>query len=257
MTMASETSRGVRSSTPAVIRAAELLGVLAEPGVSALGPTDLARALHLPKSSVAGLIDALDSVGFVRRIDGKCELGPRLFELGAAYSARTKIINRFLEAAARPRFASQETMQLATLEGAEVVYIARHDGMQPVRLLVGIGRRVPANCAALGKAMLAQLSDDEIAARMTMPTWPVLTPHSKRNLPELMEDLDLTRARGYAIDYQETTIGMICYGIALPVAGPTSDRRAISVTLLNVRATPELEEHLVDDLRSIASELSR
>ncbi|MGD0123527.1 MAG: IclR family transcriptional regulator [Candidatus Limnocylindrales bacterium] len=252
-----ESLRDLRSTAPAVVRAAALLAVLAEPGVEALGLSDLARRLDLPKSTVANLCSALEQVGFVRRVDGRFELGHRLLELGAAYSDRIDIIHEFKAATGRLRWASQETIQLAILEGAEIIYLARHDGTQPVRLAAGLGRRMPAPCTALGKAMLAELDPAEVRARIgALPTFPVLTPKSKHNMAELMEDLDGTRARGYAIDDEENSVGVVCYGVALPTVGPNSPRRAISVTLLKARETADLRERLVGDLRDLAADLS-
>jgi DNA-binding IclR family transcriptional regulator len=90
-----------------------LLAILAEPGVESMGPSDLARRLDLPKSTVANLCSALEQVGFVRRVDRRYELGYRLLELGAAYSDRIDIIQEFKEASTRLRWASEETIQLA------------------------------------------------------------------------------------------------------------------------------------------------
>lgn len=252
-----ESLREVRSTAPAVVRAAALLAILAEPGEETMGLSDLARRLELPKSSVANLCSALEQVGFVRRVGGRYELGHRLLELGVAYSERIDIIQEFKEASNHLRWASQETIQLAILDGAEITYLARHDGTQPVRLGAGIGRRMPAPCTALGKAMLAELDPAEVQARMrAFAVFPVLTPTSKRNIAELMEDLDAIRARGYAIDDEENSVGIVCYSIPLPTMGPNGPRRAISVTLLKARETAELRERLVTDLKDLRSVLS-
>lgn len=249
--------RDVRSTAPAVVRAAVVLSVLAEPGMKAMGLADLARRLDLPKSSIANLCSALERVGFVRRVAGRYELGHRLLELGAAYSERIDIGEEFREASNHLRWGSQETIQLAILEGAEITYLARHDGTQPVRLAVGIGRRMPAPCTALGKAMLAELDPEEVRARMrAFPVFPVITGNSKRNIAELMEDLDGARARGYAIDDEENSVGVVCYAIPLLSSELQGPLRAISVTLLKARETPELREHLVADLRDLRSVLA-
>jgi IclR family transcriptional regulator, blcABC operon repressor len=250
--------RDVQSSAPALVRAAALLDLLAQPGVGALGLSDLARRLDLPKSTVANLCRALEQVAFVRRVESRYELGPHVLELGAAYTAKNDIISEFRKATRGLRWASEETIQLATLEGAQVLYLARHDGTQPIRLAAGIGRRMPAPCTGLGKAMLAQLDTDEVAARVsTLPAFPVLTPRSLRNLAELLDDLDRVRERGYAIDDEENSVGVVCYAVPLPHVGPGGPQRAISVTLLKARETDELRDRLVDDLHELADRLSR
>ena len=139
----------------------------------------------------------------------------------------------------------------------EITYLARHDGTQPVRLGAGVGRRMPAACTALGKALLAELDPAEVHAGIgSLTVFPVLTANSKRNARELMEDLDGVRARGYAIDDEENSVGVVCYSVALPNMGSNSPRRAISVTLLKARETVELRERLVDDLKQLRAVLS-
>jgi DNA-binding IclR family transcriptional regulator len=247
----------VRSTAPAVVRSAALLAVLAAPDSDPMGISELARRLNLSKSTVANLCSALEQVGFIERQDGRYRLGPSLLELGAAYLDRVDIIQEFRRASARLPWASQETILLALLDGPEIIYLARHDGNQPVRLAAGIGRRMPATCTGLGKAMLAEMEPAEMEARLgRFAALPVLTPHSKRNLAELQEDLAAVRSRGYSIDDEENSIGIVCYGMALPAIGPNPPRRAISVTLLKARDTPELRERLVEDLRTLRAGLT-
>jgi DNA-binding IclR family transcriptional regulator len=255
--MAAESLRNIRSSAPAVVRSAGLLAVLASPDGGPMGLSDLARCLDLPKSTVANLCSALEQVGFITRQDGRYNLGPRLLELGAAYVDRIDVLQEFREASARLRWASQETVQLALLDGTEIIYLARHDGNQPIRLGAGIGRRMPVTCTALGKALLAEIDPSVVQSTLaTLPTLPVLTPHSKRNIAELLEDLDTIRERGYAIDDEENSIGIVCYSVSLPTMAPATARRAISVTLLKARETASLREHLVEDLRTLKADLS-
>jgi hypothetical protein len=68
-------------------------------------------------------------------------LGPRLLELGSAYLRTVDVLQDFRDSC---RTGSQETLLLATLDDLDVLYLARHDGTQPVRLGSDIGRRLPA-----------------------------------------------------------------------------------------------------------------
>ena len=89
MTDTTVDARGARpeSLAPAVTRAALILDVLAETGGDAVGPSELARRLGLPKSSIANICGALADAGLVRRIGTGFALGRRLAELGGAYLA--------------------------------------------------------------------------------------------------------------------------------------------------------------------------
>jgi len=244
------------SLAPAVTRAAAILDVLAEDGAVALGPSELARRLGLPKSSIANICGALADVGFVRRVGTGFALGRRLAELGGAYLVAVDMVQEFYDVARSLPTASEETVQLAILDGLEMTYLARHDGRQPVRLTSAIGRRLPASSTATGKAALASLDPRELDRRLDgLGELPAATAHAHRSVDALRADLDGVRARGYSIDDEETMEGVVCYGIAIPGRHPGEGPNAASITLLKVRATDERVPLLVADLHTLADEL--
>jgi DNA-binding IclR family transcriptional regulator len=244
------------SLAPAVTRAAAILDVLAEDGAVALGPSELARRLGLPKSSIANICGALADVGLVRRVGTGFALGRRLAELGGAYLVAVDMVQEFYEAARNLPTASEETVQLAILDGLEMTYLARHDGRQPVRLTSQIGRRLPATSTATGKAALASLDPRELDLRLASVTeLPAATANAHRTVDALRADLDDVRSRGYAIDDEETMVGVVCYGIAIPGRQPGEGPNAASITLLKVRATADRVPLLVADLHALADAL--
>jgi DNA-binding IclR family transcriptional regulator len=253
----SETQDGAtgESLAPAVTRAASILDVLAEDAGRALGPSELARRLGLPKSSIANICGALADAGLVRRVGTGFALGRRLAELGGAYLAAVDMVQEFYEAARRLPVGSGETVQLAILDGLEMTYLARHDGRQPVRLTSQIGRRLPATSTATGKAALASLDPRELERRLTGHQLSGGTAKAHRSIDGLLSDLDAVRARGYAIDDEETMEGVVCFGIAIPGRQPGEGPNAASITLLKVRATDERVPLLVADLHTLADEL--
>jgi IclR family transcriptional regulator, blcABC operon repressor len=244
------------SLAPAVTRAAAILDLLAEDGGVALGPSELSRRLALPKSSIANICGALADAGLVRRVGTGFALGRRLAELGGAYLVAVDMVQEFYETARQLPVASEETVQLAILDGLEMTYLARHDGRQPVRLTSQIGRRLPATSTATGKAALASLDRRELDRRLDGVTALVpAAPRAHRTVKALLADLDGVRERGYAIDDEETMEGVVCYGIAIPGRQPGEGPNAASITLLKVRATEERVPLLVADLRSLADQL--
>jgi DNA-binding IclR family transcriptional regulator len=241
------------SRSPAVNRAAAILELLAVEG-EALGTSEIARRIDRPKSTVANILSALDQTGLIQRTTGGYALGRKLVELAGSYLSNMDLVAEFQAATNDLPTASAETLLLATLSGTDVVYLARHDGSQPVRLAADIGRRLPAVATALGQAMLASLSEAELAAVLTsVDTYPALTANSYRSEQELRAALDETRTRGYAIDAELNTVGVTCFSRALPRG--TGAPHAVSVTLLTARATPELCEALVADLEALIHRL--
>ena len=246
------------SLAPAVSRAARILDVLAESNGEPVGPSELARKLGLPKSSIANICGALADAGLVRRIATGFALGRRLAELGGAYLASVDQVQEFYEASRSLPAGSEETVQFAVLDGLEVTYLARHDGRQPVQLSSGIGRRLPAFSTATGKAALASLSEDDLARRLEgITTLPRVTRKAHATVDELMADIVEIRRRGYAIDDEQTMEGVVCYGVMVPSRQPGGEGPcAASITLLKVRATAERVPALIADLQRLAAELS-
>ena len=238
------------SPAPAVTRAAALLDELAaadEP----LGLSDIARRIGIAKSSAANLCAALEESSLIRRVDTRYTLGHKLVELAGSYLRKVDLLSEFHNLARQLPAAASETMLLGLLDGTDVLYLARHDGTQPIRLASDVGRRMPAVCTGLGKAMLSTLTDDEVARRISaLPAFPVLTANGAQNLTELLEDLARTRHRGYAIDDEENTAGVCC--LAFPLPGGAIPPHAVSLTLLKARLNERLRERLVDDLGALA-----
>ena len=250
-------SAEIESLAPAVTRAGAILDLLAENAGEAAGPSELARRLGLPKSSIANICNALAEIGLVRRIGTGFSLGRKLAELGGAYLASVDQVQEFYEASQLLPTGSVETVQLAILDGLEMTYLARHDGRQPVRLTSQIGRRLPATVTATGKAALASLPEDELDRRLAgLTVLPVLTANSIGSVEQLRADLAVVRDRGYAMDDEETVEGVVCFGVMIPGRRPGEGPYAASITLLKARATDERVPLLIEDLHLLADRLS-
>ena len=137
---------------PAVDRAVRLIDALAashEP----LALAELARRLALPKSSVHGLLATLVAHGLARRNDdGEFSLGTRPLQWADAYVAQSDILRAFDANARRIEPLATETVMLAVLEGAEVLYLACRPGSRPLAVNFRVGGRFPAAFTSSGKA---------------------------------------------------------------------------------------------------------
>jgi DNA-binding IclR family transcriptional regulator len=243
--------------SPAVSRAAAILDLLALSAGNPAGPSEIGRRLGLPRSSIANICGALAAAGLLRRVGREFALGRMLAELGGAYLAAVDVVQEFGEACLLLPAASEETIQLAVLDGLEMTYVAQHHGRQPMRLTSQLGRRLPATVTANGKAALAALDEADLRVRLArVRALPVLTPRSHASIASLLDDLDQVRARGYAVDDGETVDGVVCLGVAIPAGQPGEGPYAASVTLLEARATDDRVPGLIADLASLRERLS-
>jgi IclR family KDG regulon transcriptional repressor len=179
--------------------------------------SDVARELHLARSNAHRTLQTLVACGWAEQNPVTSAYRPslRLFELGSQLGA-----NADVAALVRPHLASLaaqtgETIHLARLDGADIVYLDKFDSPLPVAAYSRIGGRAPACCVASGKALLAaaQPSLDELRARLGILK--AHMPNSITDYAALRSELARTAARGYAENREEWRLG-VC-GLGAPI----------------------------------------
>jgi DNA-binding IclR family transcriptional regulator len=186
---------------------------------------------------------------------GRYRLGIRVWEAGQAWTRGFS-----LASAARPYLQSArdelgETVQLAVLDGIEIVYLAKEDSDQRLVLQSHVGARLPAYATGLGKVLLSGLHDDEILFRLSATTLESFTPHTVVDPQGLIAEIGKVRQLGYGMDYGEYTQGVIC--VAVPVFNEDAAiTTAISVSVPEIRAGLEFQQKAVDVLTREAKHMS-
>lgn len=237
---------------PAVRRASLILHHLADqPGGATLD--EITRTLRFPKSSTLGICRTLVMDGLLTKdVNGRYRSG-----FGVVVLAQRFLQNQDLPSAFRAVLDAHpeldQTVQLAILQGADVIYLARHDGAQPVRLSSSIGGRLPASTTATGKSILASFDDQAVRDLYADLRLPQLTRNSHGDLASFLQDLAATRHRGYAVDNEETMEGVICVGAPIYRFGEARPVAALSITVLKTTSA----ESIRDDLAPIATRIAR
>ncbi|MDQ6627057.1 MAG: IclR family transcriptional regulator [Pseudomonadota bacterium] len=178
---------------------------------------DVAAAFGLARSNAHRTLQTLVARGWATQdaTTSAYRSSLRLFELGALVGAAadvTLLVRPHLAALAA---ASGETIHLAVLDGAEIVYIDKFDSPLPVAAYSRIGGRAPAASVASGKALLAATGLDRQALERRLGPLAAHTPHSITDLDALVAELASTRLRGYAENREEWRLG-VC-GLGAPV----------------------------------------
>jgi DNA-binding IclR family transcriptional regulator len=171
---------------------------------------EVQRSTGLQKTIVLRLLRTLESGGFVEQepVSRGFQIGVRAFEVGQAYSRGGSLILRIRPHLQRLIEGSPHTAYLATLDGFEIVYLATVEGTGPLRVHVAPGRRNPAHATAVGKALLAELPDDEILERARRFGLQRLTPSTISSPTRLLRHLREVRALGYALNLNEAYPGI-------------------------------------------------
>jgi DNA-binding IclR family transcriptional regulator len=238
-----------RATAPAVVRAVRILSYLAErPHAQRL--TAIAGAVGIPVSSTAAICNALEAERMIVRRNEGYVLGPLNVELAQRFLSQLQPLSAFADVVADHQHLRHETVQMALLDGFDMLYVARRDSDQPLLISSAVGKRLPVNCTAVGKASLALLPPEQ---RVLPEQLPVLTEHSIDDPRALAAAVEEAAERGYAVDDEETSLGVMCFGVARKT--PRHEVYGISATLLKSRVTPELRDAIVADLISTADAL--
>lgn len=223
-------------------RVLAVLDLLAQRGP--LTFAEIVAGLDLPKSSAHNLLATMAARGYVERDAGAFVLGIRVWEI-AQGEHRVERLRRALRALmARLVAATQETVQLATLEGFEAVYLEIAESPRPMKLTSHIGGRLPAHATGLGKTLLAFLDDDEVLERLGARRLEARTEQTITTPEALLDALRLIRRRGYGTDDEEFAVGLRC------IAMPIRDRDGVVEAAMSVSMpTPRWSEEIAAQAR--------
>lgn len=181
-----------------------------------LGVTELARRANLPKSTVSRIAADLVAQRFLDRDGDKLYLGVRLFELAQNVEQPRMLRHFALPVMTELRDVTGQTVNLAVLQGDDVVYIAILRGEPASRPLARIGGRLPAHATALGKAILA-FSPPEVVDHVIQGGLEMRTPQTITEPSALVRELMDVRRLGVATENEECTHGRAC--AASPILG--------------------------------------
>jgi len=215
----------------AISKAASIIEAIADNPYPS-NTADLARQLGLPRQTIHRILTQLCDVGLIAR-----DTAQQRFFIGARLRALSlaTLIHAHVDSAANLLLRGlvnevRETANIGMLDGDEVVYLNRVECDWPLRVQLRPGSRVPAYCTAIGKLLLANLPFGERQRLLAGMRLTRLTPHTRTTRVELLRDLREIADRGYAVNDQEDTVGLVA------IAVPITDSRGRIVAGLAVHA---------------------
>lgn len=198
----------------------------------------ISRMLNMPKSTLLNQLRTLEEAGFLMKIrDGQAyRLGYKIMELSYCAHAATPVVQYAIPV--------MEDLQVST---GEIIYLTSHIGgrvfylecVYPSRRSISYsvsGKTLPMHCTGCGKAMLSQMSTDQVERIIQTHGLPPLTQNTITDHDQLMEVLAACRRNGYAQDNEEETMGVKCVAMAIRTGrGDVAGALSISGSTLSIR----------------------
>jgi IclR family KDG regulon transcriptional repressor len=224
-----------------------------------IGISDLAKRLGVAKSTVHRLAVTLVADGMLEQNPdtGKYRLGLSLFRLGSLVRRRMNVSNEARPLLRELREKVNETVHLAVLDGAEIMYVFNLESTQAIRMRSDVGVRKPAYCTAEGQAILAY-QPPEVIEHVVSHGLAARTPQTVTDPLALKKVLEGIRARGCAIEDEESELGMRC--IAAPVYNDAGEVVAAvglagPVSRLSKKALSTYIPHVIETAAAISARL--
>ncbi len=223
-----------------------------------LGVTELSHRLNLHKNNVFRLLATLETKGYIEqnKATENYRLGVKALQLGQTYLRHSGIMQQARPALETLRSACGETVAIGVLKNGTTVYLDTLESTQSVRVVSRTGQCPPAHATALGKMLLAPLSDEELQRHLG-ETLEARTPNTIVDGEALRKALSRVESQGYALDHEEFEADV--RGVAVPVRDYT--RRVVAAIELTGPAYRLQDERMRRDLIPLllqtAEQLSR
>ena len=210
----------------------------------------------LSRAAVRRCLYTLAKLGFAGSDDNRhFFLRPRILALGHSYISSMPLATAAQPVLEHISHLLHESCSIATLDGVEIVYIARANVTRIMSIDLGVGSRLPAFCTSMGRAILANLPPEELESVLSRVEFKRYTERTITNPAKLMQALRQIRRDGYSIIDQELEHGL--RSMAVPIQNPSGK----VVAALNIGAhaqrvsIQEMQTKFLPHLRAAAQEL--
>jgi DNA-binding IclR family transcriptional regulator len=223
---------GPRATTRSVLNSLRVLECFSEE--MELGVSELSRRLELPKATVQRCLVTLGDAGWLERTDTRGRWQPGTQFLAVSSRIRESYgLNKLVRPALETlRDMTSESVHFTVLSGAYCVALDRLESPQPVRAYTALGQQIPAYASAGGKAMLAWMPPAQVR-RLVPEDLRLWTENTHQSLDALLNELEQTRQRGFAVNLEEYRVGVRAVG------APIVDRGGLPLGALVVSAPAE------------------
>lgn len=221
-------------------RVLDILELLAN-NQEGLSLTEIAEAIDAPKSSILPLMHTMAQRKFIffNAHTYKYSIGIGSFCVGSAYTSNMNALQFIKSEMKYIVKKTNEICQMGIFDRGQVLYVAKVDSDDPIRIISYVGKRLPAYCTALGKALLCQKNIDDL--RELYPDGlKEYTPNTITDFEVLAEQLKVVRKTMVATENGEANEQSYC--LSVPLFKGDDILAAISVSIPLFRMTDEKTE---------------
>ncbi len=211
----------------------------------------------LSRAAVRRCLYTLCKLGFAGTDEAqRYSLRPKMLTLANTYTASSTLATAAQSILERMSALLGESFSVATLDGEDIVYIARTSVTRVMSVDLHVGSRLPAFCTSMGRVLLAYLPQDQLEQYLMRATFTQYTPRTMTSADKLRLALRNVRRNGYALCDQEFEVGL--RSLAVPVQAPNG--RVIATVNISGHAPRmpmlEMQTRYLSHLRAAATELS-
>lgn len=224
---------------------------------AAMTVSEAAAATGFTRATARRILLTLEHLGFAEADDRHFRLTPRVLRLGYGYLAALPFWEHAQQRMRELADELRESCSMATLDGAEIVYVARVPASRSMSITLNVGSRLPAYPTSMGRVLLAALAESELTSYLDSVELVALTARTITDRDELRAELRTVAAQGYAVVDGEREEGV--RSAAAPVHGTSGRTLAalnVSVNAARVSLT-ELRRRFVPRLRETAEAISK
>jgi len=226
--------------------------------VEKLSIKEIAEKLDTRPGTIFPTLSTLEDYGYLEK-----DKENKKYSLGLTFLGKGTLVLRRLDIRdrAQPHLKEllarcSENIHLAILDGRKVMYIDRKEAAPSLMIRSYIGKRVPAHCTALGKALLAFLDDRELEDFLKKEKLVRRTDNTITSPQDLVAELEKVRSEGFAIDNEEFQKGGICIAASIK---SYQDKvvAAVSVSIPKSRFSDERARKTIREVKKAALSISK
>jgi len=224
---------------------------------SLMSITEISNKLGMYPSTVHRILNTLKNRGYVEQDsqNQKYQLGLKLIELGMAKFYKIDLVEEATPFLKELVSKCNEIVHLGILEQGEVLYLAKEEPNQTIRMVSKIGKRVPVYSTSLGKILLAYLSKNNLKAITDKIKYISFTKNTINSTDKLEKELIKVKKQGFALDVEENEKDVCC--IAVPIRNYQGKVvAAISISSPIYRLNIKKKRYLTENIVSISKKIS-